>query len=466
MTTAAAAPPQAQSEPPPGEPRGLALALRPFAKVEPGEAISALVLMLTVFLLLMAYYFLKTAREPLILLSGGAEVKSYSSAGQSLLLLAVVPAYSALARRVGRMKLVAGIYGFFAANLVVFALFATKASVVLGVSFYLWVGVFSVTAIAQFWSFANDVYTPEQGKRLFAVLGIGSSVGAVVGSLIAESIAKRLGEGAPRTMMLSAAGVLLVCIALFAFTNRREKARASNPADGAGARRLAAPERPVIEGPVLGVLLRDKYLLLIGALIFLLNCVNSNGEYVLDRTLLAAVEHRAGNPAAFVGAFKGEYFKWVNIVGVLLQMFVVSRVLLWIGVSRALFILPLVAFASYSMILALPILALIRIGKIAENSLDYSVQNTARQSLFLIGTRIEKYVGKTVVDTFVVRLGDVFSAILVGVASQLALPTSTFAALNLGLISCWLLVVVVLGREYARRSAMLAQQPGAELRAG
>ena len=461
MTTAAVTPHRTQDEPPDG-PRLLALALRPFAQVEPREAVSALVLMLTVFLLLMAYYFLKTAREPLILLSGGAEVKSYAAAGQAMLLLLVVPAYSALARRVGRMKLIAGIYGFFAANLVVFALFASSGSIVLGVGFYLWVGVFNVTAIAQFWTFANDVYTPEQGKRLFALLGIGSSVGAVAGAWIAKQLAP-LG---PRAMMLGAAIVLVVCIVMFALTDRREHARAAAEGDDAGARPKAkAPDKPVIEGPVLSVLLRDKYVLLIAGLIFLLNCVNTNGEYVLDRTLLAAVGHRGGDPTAFVGAFKGEYFFWVNIAGVVLQMFVVSRVLTIIGVRGALLILPLVAFASYSVILAMPILSLIRVGKIAENSLDYSVQNTARQALWLVGSRVEKYVGKTVVDTFIVRLGDVFSAGIIWVASQIALPVSAFAGLNLFFIACWLLVVMALGREHRRRSALLAQQPGAEIQA-
>jgi ATP:ADP antiporter, AAA family len=459
MSTTVAEPGHSTGRPPdaPDEPRLLAVMLRPFAKVEPGEAISALVLMSTVFLLLMAYYFLKTAREPLILLYGGAEVKSYAAAGQSMLLLAVVPAYSALARRVSRMKLIAAVYGFFAVNLLLFALLA-DAGVVLGVAFYLWVGVFSVTAIAQFWSFANDVYDPEQGKRLFALLGIGSSVGAVVGALIAKQLAP-LG---PRAMMLGAALVLVVCIGLFAITDQRERTAKDAREARSGA---ATPPKPLIEGPVLGVLLRDKYLLLMAALIFLLNCVNTNGEYVLDRTLLAAVGDTHQDPAAFVGAFKAEYFSWVNIAGVVLQMFVVSRVLHFIGVRGALFILPVVAFASYSLILALPVLALIRVAKVAENSLDYSVQNTARQALFLVGTRVEKYVGKTVVDTFVVRLGDVFSAGLVLGASQLALPLSAFAALNLGFIACWLLVVAALGREHRRRSARLAQQPGAELHA-
>jgi AAA family ATP:ADP antiporter len=435
----------AASETPP-EPGLLALLLRPFAKVEPGEAVSALVLMVTVFLLLMAYYFLKTAREPLILLHGGAEVKSYAAAGQSLLLLLVVPAYSALARRVGRMKLIAGIYGFFALNLLLFAGAAQVGTSLLGIAFYLWVGIFNVTAIAQFWSFANDVYTPEQGKRLFALLGIGSSVGAVAGSLIARKLAA-LG---PQAMMLGAAAVLCVCIALFAFVDGRERG-------GRGAQAGAAAQKPVIDGPALALLLRDRYVLLIAALVFLLNCVNTNGEYVLDRTLLAAVSDGShGDPSAFVGAFKAEYFGWVNVIGVVLQLFVVSRILTRLGVRAALFILPLVAFASYGMIVAVPLLALIRIGKIAENSLDYSVQNTARQALFLVGNRVEKYLGKTVIDTFVVRLGDVFSAALVLLASTLALPVAAFAALNLGFIACWLGVLVALGREHKRRSEALA----------
>jgi AAA family ATP:ADP antiporter len=425
--------------------RFFARALRPFAKVEPREAITAALLTLTVFLLLMAYYFLKTAREPLILLQGGAEVKSYAAAGQSLLLLLVVPAYSALAQRVGRMKLLAGVYGFFALNLLVFAALV-EAKVGLGVAFYLWVGIFNVTAIAQFWSFANDIYTPEQGKRLFAVIGIGSSVGAVAGAFIAKQLAS-LG---PRAMMLGAAGVLLVCIALFVVVEGRERAaqRAGSHAD--------AP--PVIEGSLVSFLLRDKYLVLLAGLTFLLNCVNSNGEYILDRTLLAAVESGAAgtqDPSAFIGAFKGEYFGWVNLIGVVLQLFVVSRVLRIVGVRRALYILPVVALASYSIILVAPILALIRVGKIAENSLDYSVQNTARHALFLVGTRAEKYVGKTFVDTIMVRLGDVSSAGLVFLATSYELPTKAFAALNLGLIACWLGVIVVLGREHLRRSEQI-----------
>src|SRR5882672_3372492 len=126
--------------------RLLARLLRPFGKVEAGEAITATILTVTVFLLLTAYYLLKTAREPLILLHGGAEVKSYAASGQSMLLLIAVPAYGWLAKRVGRMTLIASVYLFFVSNLIVFAVLA-HARANIGVAFYLWVGIFNMMAV-------------------------------------------------------------------------------------------------------------------------------------------------------------------------------------------------------------------------------------------------------------------------------------------------------------------------------
>jgi AAA family ATP:ADP antiporter len=320
------------------------------------------------------------------------------------------------------------------------------------VPFYLWVGVFNVTAVSQFWSFANDIYTAEQGKRLFAILGIGSSVGAVAGAKIAKNMAS-LG---PQGLMLGAAAILVVCVLLFAIVDRRERARElaerTTPLTPS-----KQPDAPLAGRDAFKLLLHDRYLTAIAALTFLLNCVNSNGEYILDRTLLAAVEDGRAHgvdPAVFVAAFKADYFEWVNTIGVLLQLFVVSRVLKYIGVRRALFVMPLVSFASYGVMLMAPVLSLIRIGKIAENSLDYSLQNTARQALFLVTSRAEKYVGKAAIDSFVVRIGDVFSASLVWSFGRLGLPVQAFAGLNLVLIGLWFVVVLVIGREHRRRSAL------------
>jgi AAA family ATP:ADP antiporter len=425
--------------------RAFARLLRPFARVEASEALSVVVMTLAVFLLLTAYYLLKTAREPLILLHGGAEVKSYAAAGQAMLLLVVVQAYSQVAQRVGRLRLLTVVYLFFASNLLVFAALA-RANVNIGIPFFLWVGVFNYTAIAQFWAFAADVYGPTQGTRLFAILGIGSSVGAVAGARIARSLI----VVGPQALMLLAAVILLVCVALYAWVDRRQAAVPQAPTATP-----AKEEALMHEGPF-HLLLRDRYLLLVAALTLVLNWCNANGEYILDRTLLASVADaraRGMTPEAFVGAFKADYFAWVNVAGVTVQMFAVSRVLARWGVRGALVILPVVAFAGYSFVLVTPVLWLIRAAKVAENSLDYSLQNTARQALYLVTSRVEKYVGKTLVDTFLVRVGDVLSALVVLLGSRIGIATRTFAALNLVLVGLWIAVVLAIGRENARRVA-------------
>jgi AAA family ATP:ADP antiporter len=409
--------------------------------VEPGEARMVVALASSVFLLLTSYYLLKTAREPLILLHGGAEVKSYAAAGQSLLLLAVVPAYAALARRAGRLRLLLLVYGFFIANLLAFAALA-GAGANIAVVFYLWVGIFSNTAVAQFWSLAADIYMPDQGKRLFAILGIGMSTGALAGARIANALVS-LG---PEALMLAAAGLLALTVVVMVWAERHARATPHSAA-------APPPGEPLARSGMLKRLGRDRYLVLIAALTLLLNWVNSNGEYLLDRTLLASFGADVPEEEAMklVGAFKADYFGWVNLVGMLLQLFLVSRIFAVVGVRSALYFLPAVAFVGYGLLLVAPILSLVRVAKIAENSLDYSVQNTARQALYLVASREEKYVGKQAIDTFFVRVGDVLSALCVWAGSLFGLPTAAFASLNLLLVGGWLVVVVAIGREHGRR---------------
>lgn len=407
-----------------------------FSEMRPGEAGTALLLTLDVFLLLLAYYLLKVAREPLILLGGGAEVKSYAAAGQAALLVVVSLAYGALARRLPRVRLIATVTLFFAANLLLFVALGTRG-VALGVPFFLWVGVFNMTVVAQFWAFAADVYDEERGKRIFPILGIGSSLGAVAGATIARS-AIALG---PWMLMLVAAALLAACVGLTVLVDRRELGRARR-----------APEPPLPGASGFTLLVHDRYLILIGMLMLVLNWVNTTGEYILDRTLLAAA---AGDPAPrqMIGAFKATYFAWVNGAGLLLQSFAVSRVIKLLGVRGALFVIPLVSLVSYGTLALAPLLSVVLVAKIAENSLDYSLQNTARHALWLSTTREAKYKVKQVVDTFLVRLGDVMSAGLVGLGALVGLGTRGFAAANVGLVLLWLGVLVLLAREHRRRSA-------------
>src|SRR5919107_3514153 len=156
-------------------------ALRLFADVHGGEGATAVLLAFNVFLLFCAYYVIKPIREALILSGGGAEVKSYAAAGQALLLLVLVPAYGALADRLPRRGLLNTVTAFFVLCLIGFYIL-TRANAPVGVIFFLWVGIFNLMIVAQFWSFANDIYTKEQGERLFAIVAVGASLGGVLGA--------------------------------------------------------------------------------------------------------------------------------------------------------------------------------------------------------------------------------------------------------------------------------------------
>src|SRR5262249_26253988 len=175
-------------------------------------------LTVNVFLLLTAYYIIKPVREALILGGAGAEIKSYAGAGQALLFLFIVPLYSAYASRTNRLRLINGLTAFFISNLIIFY-FLGRMQLQLVVVFFLWVGLFNVMLPAQFWALANDVYTEEQGRRLFAIVGIGSSLGAIAGARVAGWLFKPIG---PFAMMLVTASLLGVCMILTNWINRRE----------------------------------------------------------------------------------------------------------------------------------------------------------------------------------------------------------------------------------------------------
>jgi ATP:ADP antiporter, AAA family len=441
----------------------LARLLRPFARVEPGEGGTVLLLMLTLFLLLMSYYLLKTVREPLILVGGGAEVKSYAAAAQALLLLVVVPAYSALVNRVGRVRLINRIGLFFVGNILLFYLLARLRVPYLGVPFFIWVGIFSLMVIAQLWSFANDLYTPEQGKRLFALIAVGSSAGAIVGSWFAGRLLAA-GVGVYE-MMLVAAAALLACVGLTALVQRRERARLDMLAAD---RRPPTPHDPAARSGF-ALVLADRYLLLIALMLLVLNLVNSTGEYILGRTVrqAAAAALPGGSEAqlnAFVGTFYAHYFTVVNALGAALQLFAVSRIIGRLGVRGAVLVLPLLALAGYATLAAAPALLLIRIVKSLENATDYSLQNTVRHALFLPTSVEVKYKGKQAVDTFFVRAGDVTSAGFVLAGTAIGLSTPGFALLNATFVLAWLALAVAVGRRHHALSAARPAAPAVGLR--
>jgi len=439
-------------------------ALGVFTDVRGGEGVTALLLMLNIFLLLAAYSMLKTIREPLILtVPGGAEVKSYAAAAIAGLFLVLVPLYSALASRVSRVKLINTVTLFFAACLIAF--FAlSRTGVPIGVAFFIWVGIFNLMVIAQLWAFANDVYTVDQGKRLFAIVGFGASLGAIAGSFSTGQLVKLYG---PYPFMLGAGGLLILCMVLTNVINAREKRAQAKQALGAegGPHEAGAPDSPRVSAdePVRGrsgfaLVLRDPYLLLIGLLMLLYNFVNTNGEYILGKLVLGAYTTAHGAAAVagldakkVIGEFYGNFQTMVNVLSAVIQAVVVSRVIKYFGVRIALLILPAVALIGYTSMAFVPLLSFIRGAKLAENSLDYSLQNTTRNALYLPTSREAKYKAKQANDTFFVRFGDVLSAGLVFAGTTwLGFAPRQFALVNVVLIVVWLVLAVAIGRLFKR----------------
>jgi ATP:ADP antiporter, AAA family len=464
-------------------------ALRLVAEVHAGEGSTAVLLAFNVFLLLATYYCIRPVREALILsAAGGPELKSYLAAGQAILLLGLVPAYGALADRLPRRRLLNVVTAFFVVCLVAFYAL-TRGGVPIAVVFFLWVGIFNLMIVAQFWSFANDLYTKEQGERLFAIVAVGASLGAVLGARLAGWLIPVF--GLPQ-LLLVAAALLGMAVVISNVVDVRERARheihlpihlttAEIPA-ATGEYQIQTVEdskKLTISLPGIGptsrpgtfrLVFRNRYLLLIALLILILNWVNTTGEYILGSTVSGAAKSAvvAGttgglSESEFIGRFYSDFLFWVSLAALGLQLFVVSRLIKYVGVQAGVLVLPLLALTGYAVLAFVPILALVRVVKIAENATDYSIQNTVRNVLFLPTSRDEKYKAKQAIDSFFQRAGDVLSAVVVytGV-TLLGFGTTSFARVNLVLAALWVVLAVAVGREYVRRSR--AQQTAATIR--
>ncbi len=444
-----------------------------FTEVRPGEGGTALLMFVNVFLILCAYYFVKPLREGWIAISdiGGLskmEVKAYSSFAQSVLLLFVVGWYARLAGCLDRSTLITRATLFCISNMVIFwflqpGLFF-KALPLSGIVFYLWVGMFGVFVVAQFWTFCADIYTDERGRRMLPLIAIGATSGAATGSWIVNQL---VGSGLVDTeaLLLFATLPLFASIVLTRLVDARERTAVSRPPDTGGANKGLSS---LFSGARLVLL--SRFLLAAAAVTLLTNWVNTNGENLLFRVVQEALAERAGeqgltDPRAVLEftragttAFYGNFFFWVNLVALLLQSFVASRLLKYGGFASIVLLLPVIALVSYTTMALLPILLIVKMMKIAENATDYSINNTARHVLWLPVSSEMKFSGKPAIDTLYVRLGDGLAAVTVLVGVQLlAMATRTFFIFNVTLVLLWLGFTLLLIREHRKASQAMAK---------
>jgi AAA family ATP:ADP antiporter len=445
-----------------------------FTEVKPGEGATAVMMFANVFLILLAYYFIKPLREGWIAISDiqgltKMEVKAYSSFAQSLVLLFIVGWYARLADRWDRVTLFTRATLFCISNMVIFWFlqpnFFFEQLPLSGIVYYLWVGMFGVFVVAQFWTFCADVYTDERGRRMLPFIAIGATSGAAAGAWIVDKLVTS-GAVPSQALLLLATVPLFVSIILVHIVEQREGNRTS-PFDevaGGDPDPGAIAEKASIWSGAKLVLL-SRFLLLAALVTLLTNWVNTNGENLLFRVIQEALAVQAQQQGIagdrsmleFIRdgttAFYGNFYFWVNIIALLLQAFVASRLLKYGGFAAILLILPVIALTSYTVMALLPVLAVVKVMKIAENATDYSLNNTSRHVLWLPVSSAMKFRGKPAIDTLYVRLGDGLAAVtvLVGV-HLLVLTTKEFFIFNVILVLCWLVVGVLLVREHRHAS--------------
>ena len=465
--------------------------LRLFTDVRPGEGKDALLMFANVFLILCAYYFIKPLREGWIMVSEVAgleqmEVKAYTYFGQILLLVFAVAWYSSLVNRWPRAKLITWVTLFCMSNLVLFWFlqpdFFFEHLPVSGIVFYLWVGMFGVFVVAQFWAFAADVYSDEQGRRLIPMVAIGATAGAAFGSQITQFLVEGGFADLLETLGLEALAALarqilvtesLLLLALIPLGASIVLTRIVDRRQGSPGPPEKSEEAPASAFGGLSLVLSSRFLLAVTIITLLLNWVNTNGEFLLTRVLEAALESQAEAEGlteaeavrrfmyAGTAAFYGNFFKLVNVVALLLQAFVASRLLKYGGFGAILMLLPVVALTSYATMALVPILVMVKLMKVAENATDYSINNTARHVLWLPLPSDVKFKGKTTIDSLFVRLGDGMATltVLVGVR-VLGLATAGFFVFNVGLVLVWIVFGLVVVRDHRRLTEALGPDAG------
>jgi AAA family ATP:ADP antiporter len=337
-------------------------------------------------------------------------------------------------------------------------LFAVLAhqGVPIAFAFFIWVGIYGVLVVSQMWAFAADSFNVRSGQRLFVVIMLGANLGALAGSKVTQLAVAAL---SPMGLMILAAGTLGATLFL------ATPARAAIPEGSRVIEIDRSRPLPQLLGGI-GLVLRDRYLLTIALFVVLLNWINTTGEFILadfvkaDAVARVAESDGALDLGTLITAFYGNFNFWVTLISLAIQLFLVSRIYQLVGVRGALLVHPIIVALGYAVLVVspliggfIPVFSLIRRIKFAENGLDYSLMNTTRQALFLPVDRDSKYDGKTAIDTFFWRFGDLIQAVGVYVGLNLLdWKTHEFALLNLLLSLVWIALAARMGRDYSRKS--------------
>lgn len=444
--------------------------LRVFTVIHPGEALTTLLLALNIFLVITSYSILKPVRAGLFLAHYSAETKAYYAGVMALVFIFFNKMFSHLSSKVPRQLLITFVTLFFVSNLIFFYildLVGTPLSA-MGPIYYVWLGIFNVMVIAQFWAFANDLFTEEAGKRLFPMIMVGQNIGALLGTTISYFFVDIIGV---YPLMLLAGAILGICIVLTLTIHKREIKRKNETKVEAVSEEEAPKkeaEKPLEKAGGFQLVFKSRYLLYIALLILVLNLVNTTGEYIRDTVFKRAAEQKVKvtevedyeeATSQYITKIESGFHWLQNGLATLIQLLLVSRIFKWIGVRKAILILPLVSLGGNFFIASLGAsFIVVQWAKAFENGTDYSLMNALRAALYLITSREEKYKAKAVIDTFFVRTGDMLTGLLVFLGTTyLAFNPERFAKFNIAIVVIWVILCLLIMKEHRKISAKRAE---------
>ncbi len=393
------------------------------------------------FCLLAGYYVLRPLRDEMGV-AGGVRNLQWLFTATFVVMLAAVPVYGAVVARLPRRLFIPIVYHFFVLNLAGFwcFLFFGMEKTIVARTFFVWVSVFNLFAVSVFWSFMADLFSTEQGKRLFGFIAAGGSAGALLGPALTVLLVELLGTSNLLIVAMLFLELAVLCARRLEFTERKTEPRSQNLGGGW----LAG----------VALLLRSPYLAGIALWVALLS-IAGTFLYFQQANIVAAA---SDDPAVRTRLFASIDLA-VGLATLAVQFFATGRLIERFGVGAAAAFLPFVFALGFALLAWMPALVTVVAFQALQRTANFAVSNPAREVLFTVLRREEKYKAKNVIDVVVFRGADAFGGWLFAAlrAAGLGLPAISLVAIPA--MAAWLALALGLGRASARRGPPAALSP-------
>jgi AAA family ATP:ADP antiporter len=416
----------------------------------PGEVRALLWSFAYFFCLLAGYYVLRPLRDEMGI-AGGVRNLPWLFTATFFVMLAVVPVFGAVVARLPRRVFIPLVYHFFVANIAIFWLLLTLDIGKLHVArvFFVWISVFNLFAVSVFWSFMADLFASEQGKRLFGFIAAGGSAGALLGPTLTVWLAVPLGP----VNLLIVAALLLEAAVLCAW---KLEAAAAGLKAGSPEVAAAAPADAGLGGGWLAgiaMLLRSPYLAGIALWVALLSLAGTF-LYFQQANIVAAA---SDDPAVRTRIFAAIDLA-IGILTLIVQLFATGKLIARFGAGPAAAFLPLVFGLGFLALWATPMLWVVIAFQAAQRAANFAISNPAREVLFTVLDREEKYKAKNVIDIVVFRGGDALSGWLFTALRGAGLELGAISLATVPVTAAWLALALALGRMHEQRTSAPAPQ--------